>query len=288
MPNDVAGMKAMLAGVFARAAEAKGKAARKQGAAAAATPASRKAPAPRGNDDPAVRVTAGFDAAEDAPGRQPDGPPGLADRLDPAVRTLARDLGRLLAAFGLEDEGAAAVEQAIARRFGPQDLRHAASTLDAAPPAREAAGEVEGEIEITLSGVVLRVTDGPPALSADEARLDLSRRPAEERSAGGGLAGAFARLRSGARPSAALTVAAGDLAGDALESVMAVLGRSMTAEPEGLEGRVTLSPRAVAAEDAGVELSVTLAGPLDRLAAAEPPAAPAGREIREQGFDVRI
>lgn len=99
----MAGMKAMLTGVFAKAAEAKGKAVRKPAPAAARQVAAASA------QEPAVRLSLGPEAAEDATARSSEllavAPIDcMADRLEPAIQALARDLGRLLNAFGMSGD----------------------------------------------------------------------------------------------------------------------------------------------------------------------------------------
>ena len=171
--SDVAGMKAMLTGVFAKAAEAKGKAGR--GPTTAPAP---KTPAAPGRD-PTVRLSLGTKAAEDALGR-PSEPAVvvLADRLEPAIRALARDLGRLLIAFGMEESGAAAAETALVGRFGDAERRAAVAALDGpAGELRPLAGDARQDVAVELSGISLVLAAGQVDVRLDNAALTLARVP---------------------------------------------------------------------------------------------------------------
>ncbi|HYF87206.1 hypothetical protein [Azospirillum sp.] len=283
---DVAGMKAMLTGVFAKAAEAKGKAAR--GAAAAPAPKSAGVP----GRDAAVRLSLGAEAVEDAPAR-PSEPPGvdLADRLEPAIQALARDLGRLLAAFGMD--GTDAVETALVARFGDAERRAAVAALDGrAGELRPLAEGDRQDVAVDVSGIGLTLAAGQVDVRLDDAALMLARVPAEEK--GEGLAGVLGVLRSAIRPGKGLTVGTDRVAIDDLGRVMEALSQAMTKPPQGLEGTLTLSPLGAPEEDGGaLELTLSLSGLLADVAtaaSAKPVPAtekPAG-DIRERGFDVRI
>lgn len=282
---DVAGMKAMLTGVFAKAAEAKGKTVRKP-----AAPGARQTAAVSGQD-PAVRLSLGADAAEDATAR-PSGPPpvDLADRLEPAIRALAHDLGRLLAAFGMDGTGA--VETALAARFGDAERRAAVAALDGRTgelrPLAEGGGQ---DVAVELSGIGLALADGRVEVRLDAAEMMLARVPAEDK--GEGLAGMLGVLRSAIRPGKGLTVATDRVAIDDLGRVMEILSQAMTKPPQGLEGTLILSPLGAPKDGGGVELTLSLSGRLGEGATAAPakpmPAKekPVG-EIAERGFDVRI
>jgi hypothetical protein len=285
---DVAGMKAMLTGVFAKAAEAKGKAVR----APVAAP-SPKAPAAPGRGDPAVRLSLGLEAVEDAPAR-PSAPPAadLADRLGPAIQALARDLGRLLTAFGMDGIEAATAEGALAGRFGAAECRAAVAALDgpagALRPVAEGAGQ---EVTVELQGIGLAVGGRRVELRLDDTALALARVPAGEREEG--LAALLGALRSAIRPGQGLTVETDRVAIDDLGRVMEMLTGAMAAPPQGLEGTVVLSPLG-APQDGVLELSLSLSG---RLGGAPPEVVPAERkpagakpvnEVKERGFDVRI
>ena len=283
---DVAGVKAMLTGVFAKAAEAKGKTVR----AAMAAPAPKAAAVP--GRDAAVRLSLGTQAAEDAPAR-PSAPPadGLADRLEPAIQALARDLGRLLAAFGMD--GTDGVETALAARFGDAERRAALAALDGrAGEMRPLAEGGRQDVAVELSGIGLVLADGQVDVRLDAAVLMLARVPAEERAEG--LAGVLGVLRSAIRPGKGLTVATDRVAIDDLGRVVEVLSQAMTKPPQGLEGTLTLSPLGAPEQDGGaLELSLSLSGLLGEVAtaaSARPMTAkekPVG-EIEERGFDVRI
>ena len=283
---DVAGMKAMLTGVFAKAAEAKGKAAR--GATAAPAPKSAGVP----GRDAAVRLSRGAEAVEDAPAR-PSEPSGvdLADRLEPAIQALARDLGRLLAAFGMD--GTDAVETALVARFGDAERRAAVAALDGrAGELRPLAEGDRQDVAVDVSGVGLTLAAGQVDVRLDDAALILARVPAEEK--GEGLAGVLGVLRSAIRPGKGLTVGTDRVAIDDLGRVMEALSQAMTKPPQGLEGTLTLSPLGAPEEDGGaLELTLSLSGRLGETATAASPESvpatekPAG-EIRERGFDVRI
>lgn len=289
----MADMKAMLTGVFAKAAEAKGKAVR----GAMATPAAKAPAVPR--RDTAVRLSLGPEAAADAPARPPQ-PTTVdpADRLEPAIRTLARDLGRLLAAFGMD--GSDAVEAALAARFGDAERRAAVAALDGRagdlrPLAED--GRLDVVIEVSGIGLALGPVDGPVRVRLEDAVLMLAQAPAEEK--GEGLAGVLGILRSAIRPGKGLTVATDRVAIDDLGRVMAALSQAMAKPPQGLEGALTLTPLGVPEQDGGaLELTLSLSGRLGEMAALEPakpmPAKekPAKKtrvdEIKERGFDVRI
>ncbi|WP_042696275.1 hypothetical protein [Azospirillum sp. B506] len=286
--SDVAGMKAMLAGVFAKAAEAKGKSARPPGAAPAG-----KAPAvPK--RDPAVRLSLGPDAAEDAPARPCD--PDLADRLEPAIHALARDLGRLLVAFGMDGGDAATVESALVTRFGDKERRAAVAALDGlAGELRPLAGDARQDAAVELNGIGLALAHagGGVEVRLDDAVLLLSRVPAEE--TGEGLAAMLGVLRSAIRPGRGVTVETDRVAIDDLGRVMDALAAAMTAPPQGVEGTVTLTPLAAPADGGRMDLSLSLGCRLAETAVGAPPAAkpvpvaekPVG-DHKDGGFDVRI
>ena len=290
---DVAGMKAMLTGVFAKAAEAKGKAVR--GPVAAPTP---KAPAAPGRGDPAVRLSLGPEAAEDAPAR-PSGPPptDLADRLGPAIQALSRDLGRLLTAFGMDGSDAASAETALVARFGAAERRAAVLALDGpAGELRPLANDARQDVAVDLRGIRLALADGRVDVRLADAALVLARVPAEGK--GEGLAAMLGVLRSAIRPGKGLTVETDRVAIDDLSRVMAVLSGAMAGPPQGLEGTVTLSPLGAPEEGGALDMSLSLSGRLGEGTTAAPsnhkpanhkPAEekPVG-EVKERGFDVRI
>lgn len=285
---DVADMKAMLTGVFAKAAEAKGKPAR--GAMAAATP---KPPPAAPRRDPAVRLSLGPEAAEDAPAR-PSEPlvTDLADRLGPAIQALARDLGRLLAAFGMDRTDAAAAEAALVVRFGEAERRAAVVALDgSAGELRPLAEDARQEVAVDLRGIGLAVAGGRVDLRLDDATLVLARVPAGD--TGEGLAAMLGVLRSALHPGGGLTVETDRVAIDGLGRVMEMLTKAMAAPPQGLEGTVTLSPLGAPEEGGALEMSLALSVRLGEAATGAPfkqmPAKekPVG-EVKERGFDVRI
>jgi len=287
--SDVAGMKAMLTGVFAKAAKAKDKAGRKPGAA----PVPKSSTVP--GQDPAVRLSLGPAAVEDASARPFQAPvddDGLADRLDPAIRALARDLGRLLTAFGMDGSEAAAAEAALAARFGDAEQRAAVAALDGPAGAlRPLADGVRQDVAVELSGIGLALSDGKACVRLDGADLVLARVPAEEK--GEGLAAMLGALRSAIRPGKGLTVETDRVAIDDLGWVMQRLTTAMTAPPQGLEGTVTLSPSGAPADGGALDLSLTLSGQLEEATPTVPterrPAKEmAAGEVKERGFDVRI
>ncbi|CAO3353436.1 hypothetical protein [Azospirillum melinis] len=287
--SDVAGMKAMLTGVFAKAAKAKDKAGRKPGAAPAPTP-----PTVPGHD-PAIRLSLGPAAVEDAPARPfqtAAGDDDLADRLEPAIRALARDLGRLLTAFGMDGSEAAAAETALAACFGDAERRVAVAALDGpAGSLRPLAEGVRQEVAVELSGIGLVLSDGTAGLRLDSAALGLARVPVEEK--GEGLAAMLGALRSAIRPGKGLTVETDRVAIDDLGRVMEMLTAAMTTPPQGLEGTVTLSPLGAPADGGAMELSLTLSGRLGEAVVPAPPERGPAKEkavgdVKERGFDVRI
>lgn len=287
--SDVAGMKAMLTGVFAKAAKAKDKVGRKPGAA----PAPKSSTVP--GDDPAVRLSLGPEVVEDAPPRPPDastGGDGLADRLEPAIRALARDLGRLLTAFGMDGGEAAAAETALAARFGDAERRTAVAALDGPAGAlRPLVGGDRQDVAVELGGIGLALSDGTAGLRLDGAALALARVPAAEN--GKGLAAMLGAFRSAIRPGKGLTVETDRVSIDDLGRVMQRLTAAMAAPPQGLEGTVTLSFAGAPADGGAIELSLTLSGQLGESATAAPPERGPAKgkavgEVKERGFDVRI
>lgn len=291
--SDVAGMKAMLTGVFAKAAKAKDKAGDKAGRKPEAAPAPKSSPV--AGHDPAVRLSLGPAAVEDAPARPFQAPAGdddLADRLEPAIRALARDLGRLLTAFGMDGSEAAAAEMALAARFGDAGRRAAVAALDGpAGTLRPLADGVRQEVAVELSGIGLILCDGTAGLRLDGTALALARVPAEEK--GEGLAAMLGALRSAIRPGKGLTVETDRIAIDDLGRVMEMLTAAMAAPPQGLEGTVTLSPLGAPADGGAMELSLTLSGRLGEAVAPAPPERGPAKEKavgegKERGFDVRI
>ncbi|KAA0573931.1 hypothetical protein FZ983_28755 [Azospirillum sp. B21] len=283
---DVAGMKAMLTGVFAKAAEAKGKAVR--GAKAAPAPKATAVP----GRDAAIRLSLEPQAAEDAPAR-PSEPSGvdLADRLEPAIQALARDLGRLLAAFGMD--GTDGVERALVDRFGDAERRAAVAALDGRTgELRPLAEGGRQDVAVELSGIGLALADGQVDVKLDDAVLMLAWVPSEGK--GEGLAGVLGVLRSAIRPGKGLTVATDRVAIDDLGSVMDMLSQAMAKAPQGLEGTLTLSPLGAPEEERGtLELTLSLSGRLGEAASAAPPQPRTAKEkpvgeIEERGFDVRI
>ncbi|WP_247892624.1 hypothetical protein [Azospirillum melinis] len=283
----------MLTGVFAKAAKAKDKAGRKPGA----VPAPKSSTVP--GQDPAVRLSLGPAVVEDAPARPfhaPAGDDDLADRLELAIRALARDLGRLLTAFGMDGSEATAAETALAVRFGYAERRVAAAALDGPAGAfRPLADGVRQDVAVELSGIGLVLSDGTAGLRLDSAALGLARVPVEEK--GEGLAAMLGALRSAIRPGKGLTVETDRVAIDDLGRMMEILTAAMTTPPQGLEGTVTLSPSGAPADGGAMELSLTLSG---RLGEAVVPASPERKpaketlpgevvgEVKERGFDVRI
>ncbi len=291
---DVAGMKAMLTGVFAKAAEAKGSAVRKP-----AVPAASQT-SPLQGRDPAVRLSLGPEAVDDALPRPPELPAvDLADRIAPAIRALACDLGRLLTAFGMSGEDAVRAEEALVARFGEAERRAAVAALDGLagelrPLAEGARQDVAVELRgIGLELIGLELAGGRVALRLNEATLMLARMPVEE--SGEGLAAVFGAIRSAIRPGRGLTVETDRVAIDDLGRVMTLLQAAMAGPPKGLEGTVTLSPQGAPADGEALELSLTLSGRLADAAPAEAarakPAAeftPKEAETRERKYDVRI
>ncbi|QCG97922.1 hypothetical protein E6C67_29885 [Azospirillum sp. TSA2s] len=285
---DVAGMKAMLTGVFAKAAEAKGSAVR----APVAAPAP-KAPAAPGRGDPAVRLSLGPEAVQDAPARSSEAPSAdLADRLGPAIQALARDLGRLLAAFGMDGSDAAAAEAAFVARFGEAERRAAVLALDGpAGELRPLGEDARQDVAVDLRGIGLALAHGHVDVRLADAALVLARVPAEER--GEGLAAMLGVLRSAIRPGRGLTVETDRVAIDDLGRVMAALSGAMAGPPQGLEGTVTLQPLGAPAEGGALDLSLSLSGRLGEVATAAPSVQMPAKEkavgeVKERGFDVRI
>ncbi len=289
--SDVAGMKAMLAGVFAKAAEAKGKAVRKP-----APPAARNMPPVPPGGEPAVRLSLAAGMVDDALAGPSGGrSAGLAEQLGPAIQALARDLGRLLAAFGTEADGVAAAEAALAGRFGDAERRAALAALDgpAGEPGPVTADEGAGDVAVEVRGIGLRVADGAESPCFEAAALVLAHVPAEGGS--DGLAAVIGVLRSAIRPGRGLTVEADGIPADGLGPVMEALAGAMTGPPAGLEGTVVLSPRNAPAAGEPLDLSLTLSGRLAGAGTAvpsAPPAAPAKEKpvqpFGERGVDVRI
>jgi hypothetical protein len=290
--SDVAGMKAMLTGVFAKAAEARGKAVRKPAASAVAQAS------PLQGCDPAVRLSLGPEAAEDASARPSELPAvDLADRIAPAIQALACDLGRLLTAFGMSGEEAIAAEGALAARFGEAERRAAVAALHGpAGDLRPLAEDARQDVAIELRGVGLDVAGGRVAVRLDEAALVLARVPAE--AAGEGLAAVLGAIRSAIRPGRGLTVETDRVAIDDLGRVMVQLEGAMAGPPKGLEGTVILSPQGAPADGEALELSLTLSGRLggampadtakSKSAAPTPPMEVPEVETKERKYDVRI
>lgn len=287
--SDVAGMKAMLTGVFAKAAEAKGKAVRKPVPAAARQAAAASA------QEPAVRLSLGPEAADDGTARSSELPAvDIADRLTPAIQALARDLGRLLTAFGMSGEEAAAAEHALAARFGEAERRAALAALDGpAGELRPLAEDARQDIAVELRGIGLELAGGRVAVRLDEAALVLERVPVE--AAGEGIAAVLGAIRSAIRPGKGLTVETDRVAIDDLGRVMALLEQAMAGPPKGLQGTVILSPQGAPGDGGGLDLSLVLSGRLADAAPAEPAkakptaeAAPKQAETRERKYDVRI
>ncbi|WP_455170897.1 hypothetical protein [Azospirillum largimobile] len=282
-------MKAMLTGVFAKAAEAKGKAVRKP------APAAARPTATVSGHEQAVRLSLGPEAAEDATARSSELPSvDFADRLTPAIQALARDLGRLLTAFGMSGEEAAATEHALAVRFGEAERRAALAALDGpAGELRPLAQDARQDIAVELRGIGLELAGGRVAVRLDEAALALARVPVE--AAGEGLAAVLGAIRSAIRPGRGLTVETDRVAIDDLGRVMALLEQAMAGPPKGLQGTVILSPQGAAGDGGGLDLSLVLSGRLADAAPAEPAkakptaeAAPKPAETRERKYDVRI
>nr|WP_255635696.1 hypothetical protein [Azospirillum sp. 412522] len=296
----MAGMKAMLTGVFAKAAEAKGKVVRGAVAAPAAAPVPKAPTAP--GHDPAVRLSLGPEAAEDALARPSKPVAGdLGDRLGPAIQALARDLARLLTAFGMDGSDAAMAEAVLVARFGAADRQAAVAALDGPAGAlRPLAENARQDMTVELRGIALALNGGQVDVRLDDAALVLARVPAEEHEEG--LTAILGAIRSAIRPGKGLTVETDRVAIDDLERVMAALTGAMTRPPQGLEGTVRLSPLGAPADGGAMELSLVLSGRLGEVAAAalskRMPAneTPAGEvpvvemvvEIKERGFDVRI
>ncbi|BAI71084.1 hypothetical protein AZL_004460 [Azospirillum sp. B510] len=296
---DVAGVAAMLTGVFAKAAEAKGKPVRADAPSVAApsvaAPSVARAAVPKpamaSGREPSVRLSLGPEAAGDGRGRPSGGSGGdLVDRLEPAIRALARDFGRLLAAFGMAGKDAEAAEAALAGRFDAVERRAAIVALDGpAGELRPLAGEDRQDVSVALRDIGLTLIGGRVEVRLEDAALMLARVPPEER--GEGVLGI---LRSALRPGKGLTVETDRVAIDDLGPVIAALAAAMATPPQGLEGTVTLSPLGAPAADGGaMELSLSLSGRLgDAAAGSTSTQRPAEEkpvdEIGARGFDVRI
>ncbi|WP_376957439.1 hypothetical protein ABNQ39_10245 [Azospirillum sp. A26] len=295
----------MLTGVFAKAAKAKDKAGDKAGRKPGAAPAPQSSTV--AGHDPAVRLSLGPGAVEGAmedaaarPFQAPAGDDDLADRLDPAIRALARDLGRLLTAFGMGGSEGAVAETALAARFGDAERRAAVAALDGPAGALQPlADDARQDVAVELSGIGLVLSDGTAGLRLDNAALALARVPAEEK--GEGLAAMLGALRSAIRPGKGLTVETDRVAIDDLGRVMEILTAAIITPPQGLEGTVTLSPLGAPADGGAMELALTLSGRLGEAATAAPPECKPAKERppsnavvnavgegKERGFDVRI
>ncbi|WP_143268348.1 hypothetical protein [Azospirillum agricola] len=287
--SDIGSLKSRLASAFTKAAEAKEKAAGRTpdgGTRTAATPA-------RPPSDPAVLLSAALDGLA-KPLRGPaDGaddalasPQGaleygdaFAERLGEVMEAMGRDLGRMLAAFGLEDDAIEEAVKGFTGRFGEDDRKAAFGRIDgppgeARPLAPSGAGHHEAtavSVEVANVELALRQGGTPLALGFDRSSLSM------------------ARVSESARPQG-LTIRADGFGADELDGIMRALQGSMTGRPEGLEGAATLIPKGAPAADGSLSLSLDLKGLLPTALGGKGAEAveAMGKAIRKEGFDVRI
>ncbi|MBP2228171.1 hypothetical protein J2847_001453 [Azospirillum agricola] len=288
--SGIGSLKSRLASAFTKAAEAKEKAAGKTPdgrAKTAATPA-------RTPSGPAVLLSATLDglakplpgpadgADDDAlasPQRAPEYGDAFAERLGEVMEAMGRDLGRMLAAFGLEDDAVGEAVKGFTGRFGEDDRKAAFGRIDgppgeARPLAPSGAGHHDAtavSVEVANVELALRQDGTPPGLNLDRSSLSM------------------ARVSESARPQG-LTIRADGFGADELDGIMRALQGGMTGRPEGLEGAATLIPKGAPATDGSLSLSLDLKGLLPTaLGGKGAEAAEAmGKAIRKEGFDVRI
>ncbi|AWK86410.1 hypothetical protein [Azospirillum thermophilum] len=225
----------------------------------------------------------------------------FADQLDQVMEAMGRDLGRMLSALGLGEEEAGEAVKGFAGRFGEDERRtatHLANASAGGTSALAAGSELHHErtaVAVELRNVELTLEQGGKTLtvSLDRSSLSMERTAETAFTSTDGrstVAGAERSATSLRAESQGLTIRADGFSADELDAITRTLQTAMSAPPQGLEGGAVLTPKNAPREGEPLHLSLDLKALLttafgDKGAKA---AESMGKDIRKQGFDVRI
>lgn len=271
-------VKDMLSKAFTRAADARSKA---EGKAAADVKASEAAPR-KDTADPAFLLSASL---EDLTGRLRDMSKGASDRakdgvsraddalsqmqgiadfteefakqLDGVMQAMERDLGRLLEAFGMDEESRKEALKGFRSRFGDEEK---ANVIAAAQESRQSESlSVEAKnIELTIEHEGKSLT-----ITYDSATLDLSRSESQTSVITNGRSTALSHSSSDTSVNAerqGLTVDAKGFTDEELSGLMEHLGSALKdgTLDDSLEGLARLTASSKREDGEGVKLSLDL------------------------------
>ena len=229
----------------------------------------------------------------------------FADQLDQVMDAMGRDLGRMLKAFGLGDDDVDQAVKGFTGRFDDDHRKKAFGGLEgpageARPLAVSNAEHREATaVSVDVANIELTLEQGGKSLtlSFDRSSLSMAHVSESAYAATDGKTAVSGAERSAAAlhaQSEGLTIRADGFSAEELDGIMGVLQKGMTG-PSGalagtLEGAATLTPKSAPKADGTMHLSLDLKGLLttafgDKGGQA---AEAMGKEIRKQGFDVRI
>ncbi len=319
--SDIGTLKSMLSNAFTKAAEAKDKATGKPGEADA-----RKASAapPKDTADPAFLLSAGLEdltkplrgladgagAAAQAGVAQADGAlsqldglkaynDAFADQLDQVMSAMGEDLGRMLKAFGLDDDKIDEAVKGFTGKFNEQDRKAAFADMNSGAGQPVAVANAESHertgvaVEATNIDLVLEQGGKTLSISFDRTTLAMARTTDSAFAVTDGktaISGAERSATALNAQSEGLTIKADGFSKDELDKIMGALQKSMTSAPDGLTGSATLTPQNAPKDGEPLRLTLDLKGVLSAAFGEQgaKAAASMGKEIQKQGFDVRI
>ncbi len=316
--SDIGNLKTMLSNVFTKAAEARDKANGKTGdadakKAAAAPPKDPSDPAfllsasledltkpLRGLADGAgANAQAGVAQADDALS-QLDGMKeyndAFADQLDQVMQTMGKDLGRMLKAFGMDDDKIDEAVKGFTGKFDDKERKAAFNGMDQPSVAvSNAEQHTMTGVSVEAANIDLTLEQGGKTLSIsfDRTKLSMARTSDSAYAVTDGktaISGAERSTTALNAQSEGLTIKADGFSKDELDKIMGALQKSMSSAPSGLEGSATLTPKGAPKDGEPLHLSLDLKGVLTAAFGEKGSKAAAvmGKEIQKQGFDVRI
>lgn len=321
--SDIGNLKSMLSNVFTKAAEARDKANGKTGDADA-----KKAPAapPKDPSDPAFMLSAsledltkplrgladgagtnaqaGVAQADDALS-QLDGlkeyNDAFADQLDQVMETMGKDLGRMLKAFGMDDDKIDEAVKGFTGKFDDKERKAAFNGMDQPSGAAQPVAVSNAEqrtmtgVSVEAANIDLTLEQGGKTLSIsfDRTKLSMARTSDSAYAVTDGktaISGAERSTTALNAQSEGLTIKADGFSKDELDKIMGALQKSMTGAPNGLQGGAILTPQNAPKDGEPLRLSLDLKGVLTAAFGEKGSKAAAvmGKEIQKQGFDVRI
>lgn len=319
--SDIGNLKSMLSNVFTKAAEAKDKATGKSGDSDAGKTA---AAPPKNPSDPAFLLSAnledltkslrgmadGAGEAAQAGVAQADGALGqldglkeyndaFADQLDQVMSAMGEDLGRMLKAFGLDDDKVDEAVKGFTGRFDEQDRKAAFAAMDSGDAQPIAVANAENHertgVSVEAANIDLTLEQGGKTLSIsfDRTKLAMARTADSAFAVTDGktaISGAERSTTTLNAQSEGLTIKADGFSKDELDKIMGALQKGMPSAPDGLTGSATLTPKTAPKDGEALHLSLDLKGVLTAAFGEKgtKAAASMGKEIQKQGFDVRI